>query len=494
MRVWGVSALSHDASLAVVADGEIEFAAHAERYSRVKNDPLLNAGILDEALAYGVPDVIAWYERPALKRARYLRASQWRDAFSLRERPRSYLRSLDVSLGRRRILYVDHHLSHGNAAFATSGFDEAIVIVADAIGEWRTFSISHYQRGQSPKLLHRRGYPNSLGLLYSAFTRRCNFRPNEEEYILMGLAASGEPRYRQAIERDLIDFDVPSFRLRFNPHRGIGNWMPGASPEDLAASIQLVTEQIIVGAATWSRRVTGSANLIFMGGVALNCMVNSRLAETTSFDQIWIFPNPGDAGSSVGAAASVAEGALNWRGPYLGTDMPGQYPVTTIINELSRSGVVGVASGRAEFGPRALGNRSLIADPAVGGMKDRINAIKGREPFRPLAPVVRAEVAHELFELPVSESPYMQYVARCREPEAYAGIVHTDGTSRVQTVRREDHPGLYAVLLEWERKTGRRVLLNTSLNVKGEPLVNDARHARAFAARTGVVVAAAGDA
>jgi len=493
MTIWGVSALSHDASLAVVTDGEIKFAAHAERYSRKKGDPLLHPAMVQEALRYGEPSLIAWYERPTLKRARYLRAGQWTEAFTAVDRPRSYIGSLGLRCS-PRIRFVNHHLSHGSAGFATSGFDESVVIVADAIGEWRTLSISYYRRGERPRLLHKRGYPHSLGLLYSAFTRRCGFRPNEEEYIVMGLAATGEPRHEYEICRDLIELRPPSFRLKFNPHRGIGNWLPRARAEDLAASIQRITERVMVEAAAWAHRATGSPHLIFMGGMALNCVVNSRLAESGTYDKIWIFPNPGDAGSSVGAAAFASGSELNWRSPYLGTDIPGPYPVATVLAELQRSRLVGVAAGRAEFGPRALGNRSLLADPTVDDMQALLNSVKGREPFRPFAPVVRAEIAHELFDLPVPESPYMQYVARCREPDRYPGIVHVDGTSRVQTVRPEDHRGLHDLLTRWECLTGSRLLLNTSLNIKGEPLANDAAHARAFAAHTGVRVACAGEA
>ena len=487
MRTWGISALSHDAALAVVNDGELEFAGHSERYSRIKNDPMLHPDLISEALFYGVPDHIAWYERPNLKRSRHVRAGQWREAVSVRNTPKSYLRSLRLPFQLPQVTFIAHHTSHAAAGFATSGFKEAAVIVGDAIGEWRTFSIMHYRLGLEPRLLHRKSYPHSLGLLYSAFTRRCGFRPNEDEYIVMGLAALGKARYVDDIYDELIVAEPPSFRLRINPHRGIGDWRPDADVADLAASIQRVTEDILVEAARWARRETGCGNLVFMGGIALNCVVNSRLASARLFDQAWIFPNPGDAGSSVGAAAACA-GQLRWRGPYLGTDISGDYPVADVVTELLGRGVVGVASGRAEFGPRALGNRSLLADPSVPDMQDVVNGIKGREPFRPFAPIVRQEIAHELFDLPVAKSPYMQYVARCRELKTYPAIAHVDGTSRVQTVGREEHPGLYAVLENWEKATGHRVLLNTSLNSKGEPLVNTRAQALAFGERTGVRV------
>jgi carbamoyltransferase len=212
------------------------------------------------------------------------------------------------------------------------------------------------------------------------------------------------------------------------------------------------------------------------------------LARHSGFDHVVIMPNPGDAGSSVGAAASVIGRQLQWEGPYLGTDIPGEYPVRALAEELEAKAVVGVANGRAEFGPRALGNRSLLTDPTDLDSKDRVNAIKGREAFRPFAPVIREEIARHYFDLPVVSSPYMQFTAPCRRPDEFPGVVHVDGTSRVQTVTRAQHQGLYDLLVEHERRTGNPILLNTSLNIKGEPLVNDRRDAVAFANKTGVAV------
>ncbi len=488
MRYWGISALSHDASLTVVQDDEVLFAAHSERYSRVKNDPLLARGLLAEALTYGPPDAIAWYERPIRKKFRHARAGQWAYARSRADVPRLYLRTLDLPFRMPRIEYADHHHSHAAGGFATSAFTEAAVIVADAIGEFRTFTIGQYSADGRYTTLHHRSYPDSLGLLYSAFTRRCGYRPNEDEYIVMGLAAHGEPRYADDIYEELLDARPPSFRLKLNPHRGIGNWLPAASAEDLAASIQRVTENLMLDAARWARSRTGSRNLVLSGGIALNCVANAKLARDAGFEHIWIFPNPGDAGSSVGAVAAVAGRRLRWPGPYLGTAIPGEYPVRDLVRELLTRGMAGVACGRAEFGPRALGNRSLLADPRLADMKDRVNLVKGREPFRPFAPVVRVERAHELFDLPVPVSPFMQFTARCLAPDEYAAIVHQDGTSRVQTVDRAAHPGLYAVLEMWEEKTGCPVLLNTSLNSRGEPLLNSAEDVAAFSTRTGLPV------
>jgi len=486
---WGISALSHDASLAVVADDDrILFAAHAERYSRKKNDALLHQGLIDEALAYGVPERIAWYERPMLKKLRHLRAGQWKDAATAEDLPGRYLRSLDLPFRVPEIEFADHHASHAAAGFATSGFEDAVVIIADSIGEFRTFSIAEYDRAGEARLLHARSYPHSLGLLYSAFTKRCGFKPNEDEYIVMGMAALGSPVHVDRIREELLEITPPSFRLKLNPHHGIGDWMADAKAEDLAASIQAVLEEVMVGAAVWARGRSESRNLILGGGVALNCAANAKIARQAGFDDVWIFPNPGDAGSSVGAVAAVRGGRLRWEGPYLGTEIAGEYPVEALVKELASNGIAAVASGRAEFGPRALGNRSLLADPRPLDMKDRVNVVKGREPFRPFAPIVRAERAHELFDMPVKTSPYMQFVAPCRFPDEYPSITHLDGTSRVQTVARDEHPDLYRLLEAWEAETGCPLLLNTSLNVKGEPLVNTRDDAARFQAANGVRV------
>lgn len=488
MRYWGITALSHDASLAVVEDGEILFAAHSERYSRIKNDPHLHPGLLAAASVHGPPDSVVWYERPWLKKLRHARAGQWAEALAPADIPRRYLRGLRTGFPLPDPQYADHHHSHAAASFAGSRYERAAVVVADAIGEFRTFTIGRMETPGDLQVLHQRSYPDSLGLLYSAFTRRCGFRPNEDEYIVMGMAAFGEARHVDAILEELLELTPPTFRLRRNVHRGIGDWLPDARVEDLAASVQAVVEMVMVAAATWAHRVTGLPNLVLSGGVALNCVANSRVAAEAGFDKVWIFPNPGDAGSAVGCVAAATGTALNWKGPYLGTEIAGEYPVDRLLDELLRSGIAAVANGRAEFGPRALGNRSLLADPRPADMKDRVNKVKGREMFRPFAPVIRIERAHEAFALPVAASPYMQFTASCRQPEDFPAIVHVDGTSRVQTVEEHEHPGLYELLARWEERTGCPMLLNTSLNSRGEPLVDTADDAERFSIRDGVPV------
>jgi carbamoyltransferase len=217
---------------------------------------------------------------------------------------------------------------------------------------------------------------------------------------------------------------------------------------------------------------TNKYNLVFMGGCALNSKANTLLWEL--FDDIWIMPNPGDAGSSLGAAAGLYGKHLDWEGPYLGYDLGGEYPVDKIFDELMSNKIAAVATGRAEYGPRALGNRSILADPRDPDIKDKVNLIKKRELFRPFAPVVMEEYASEWFEMDYT-SPYMQYTPRCLKPDLIPSVVHVDGTSRVQTVSRAQHPGLYDLLKKFYEKTGVPVLLNTSLNIKGQPLLNDER-------------------
>ena len=219
-----------------------------------------------------------------------------------------------------------------------------------------------------------------------------------------------------------------------------------------------------------AKKKTNKDNLVFMGGCALNCSANTQLWDI--YKDIWIMPNPGDAGSSLGAAALLYGKHLNWNGPYLGHNIDGQYPVNEIVQELIKNKIVAVANGKAEYGPRALGNRSILADPRDPNIKDKVNLIKQREKFRPFAPVVMEECASEWFEMDFT-SPYMQYAVKCKKPDLIPSVVHIDGTSRVQTVNKNQHRGLWRVLNKFYQKTGVPVLLNTSLNIKGQPLLND---------------------
>ena len=303
----------------------------------------------------------------------------------------------------------------------------------------------------------------------------------------MGMAGWGTPRWTDVM-RDVLLEDPEQLRFKQNLHTGLDSkFMDCATNEDIAASAQQLTESLIHQVMTRAKNFGWSDNLVYMGGVALNCLANRRLGEY--FDNIWIMPCPGDAGSSLGAAALAHGGCVQWTGANLGHDIPGDYPVDSAMAALLRDRIVGVASGRAEFGPRALGNRSLLADPRGKDIKDQVNEIRRRQKFRPFAPVILEELADHYFDMPRcwSDSRYMQIVARCRHPNLFPAIIHVDGTSRVQTVPR-DGSGIRQLLEAWYAETGCPMLLNTSLNIRGEPMVNDRADADRFEREYGVQV------
>lgn len=489
--ILGVAAGFHDAAVCLLDNyGGIEFAAHSERYSKLKNDANLCPELVQELWGYDV-DHIAYYERPWLKQLRQWRAGQgieWSKITAervLRTQLHPYL------VCDKRISTWDHHLSHAAAGFQTSPFQDATVVVVDAIGEFATASIysAEYDgRGRAAyQRLWSQSYPHSVGLFYSAVTQRCGLRPLDEEYITMGMAAWGEPRYVDYM-RDRSIADAEACLFRDNLHTGLGaDYLPGAGVEDIAASAQVLTEELLTHIMRRARALGRSSNLVYQGGVALNCLANRLWGNV--FDRIWIMPCPGDAGSAIGAAALAYGYRVNWTTAYLGRNIPGDYPVDELVNELSTVGIAGVASGRAEFGPRALGNRSLLADPRGPDIKARVNSIKRRQQFRPFAPAILEELVDQYFEMPPNwtRSRYMQTVARCLRPDLYPAIVHVDGTSRVQTVPR-DGSGFRALLEAWYAATGCPMLLNTSLNIRGEPMVNDRSDADRFESLYGVKV------
>ncbi len=472
MIILGVNETSHDASVSLIKDGEILFAAHAERYSKVKNDWYNNNDIYKDAMQYGTPDVIAYYEKPLWKKTRLIfgGASDWK--------PRT-LPDIPVK-------YFTHHKSHAAAGYYTSKFNDAVIVVLDAIGEWNTSTI-WIGEGNNIKPVKKFDYPFSFGLFYSAFTKLLDLKPNEEEYIMMGMAAYGNPdRYFEQ-----VNSYFPSIKKqKYNFHKGIYDFDWGIIPcmvgeigtpyvkewfdqrkFDLAAAVQKVYENRLIEFMQYAKSITGKTNLVFMGGCALNCSANTKLWDI--FNNIWIMPNPGDAGSSLGAAAALYGLHINWKNPYLGTEIPGPWPRNEVLQELKKNKIAVVASGRAEYGPRALGNRSILADPRDPNIKDKVNEIKQREKFRPFAPIVLEHFANEWFDMPTRSTPYMQYAIRCKYPDRIPSVVHADGTSRVQTVNEYDHPELHMLLRQWYWETGVPVLLNTSLNIKGQPLLND---------------------
>ncbi len=455
--ILGINETSHDASISLINNGKILFAAHAERYSKQKNDWYVNQKLISDVLEYGKPDYIAYYEKPLLKKTRLLLkggAGDWKPKFNIKEIPR---------------ISFKHHYSHAAAGYYTSKFDDAVIVVLDSIGEFNTSTI-WIGEGESITLKEKRNYPFSFGLFYSAFTELVGLMPNQEEYIMMGMAAYGDwlKYYKKVLEY------FPSIdHQKYNFHKGIIDWDRPITEQDkfdIAAAVQKVYELRLFDFMTYAKKITNKHELVFMGGCALNCSANTMLWEI--FDDVWIMPNPGDAGSSLGAAAALYGKHLDWEGPYLGHNLNGDYPVEKIFDEIMKNQICAVASGKAEYGPRALGNRSILADPRDPNIKDKVNEIKKRELFRPFAPVVMQEHADKWFDMDF-DSPYMQYAVKCLKPELIPSVVHADGTSRVQTVTKEQHLGLYSVLEKFYSATGVPVLLNTSLNIKGQPLLND---------------------
>ena len=490
MNILGISAGFHDASASVIDyHGEILFAGHSERYSKIKNDANLNPGIIRELVNYRINHV-AYYERPWLKQLRQLYSGQGIDWSQLTTK-----QILVNTFGKEFkkfpgiISCYNHHLSHAAAGFQTSPFDRATVVVIDAIGEWDTISIwaAEYINGRATyKKLWSQKYPHSLGLFYSAITERVGLKPNEDEYIVMGMSAYGKRDFANNLR--MLMTDEMQIKFKDNLHLGLDEkYLSTIENVDIAAGAQDLIEDLILNIMYRAKGLAWSDNLVYMGGVALNCLANSRLSEY--FKNIWIMPNPGDAGSSLGAAALAYGKKLNWKNAYLGHNIPGPYPVNLLLDSLLTDKIVGVASGKAEFGPRALGNRSLLADPRDPKIKDKVNEIKKRQKFRPFAPVILEEMADQYFHMPTGWAThnYMQSVAVCREPNSYPAICHVDGTSRVQTVSK-DGSRVRELLEKWFIVTGCPMLLNTSLNIKGEPMINDRKDADRFEQLYGVKV------
>ena len=475
MITWGISANSHDAALAVFTDQGLEFASHAERFSGVKNDAHLNFKLIDYASQWGEPDEIIWYERPFRKTLRQIRAGQ---GWNYRENNiKHYLKGYGINAP---IKYTGHHHSHAAAGYYTSPFIDATIVCIDSIGEFETLTVWE-GNGTNLKQVYSQGYPNSVGLWYSAMTQRIGLKPNEDEYILMGMAAYGDPNRLWNDMYEMFQYvDGPDIRYKDNLHRGCKHWKPELTTEqdmfDIAAVTQKTYEFTLEQILEWAKKNTKSNNLVLMGGCALNCSANHLAYKY--FDDVWIMPNPGDAGSAIGAVLAQKKEHMRMPHAYLGYNIEGDYPVEEALSELKKTGIVGVANGRAEFGPRAFGNRSLLADPRGRDIKSKVNDIKKRQQFRPFAPVVLAEHASKNFKGHYNN--YMQFTSKCKHPFLYPAITHVDGTSRVQTVEA-DGSGIRRLLERWYEETGCPMLLNTSLNIKGKPMVNDLTDAQEFA-------------
>jgi carbamoyltransferase len=491
MNILGLSAGYHDAAVTVVTSaGDIVFAGHSERYSKLKNDSAISQGLLAELCNYEF-DTVAYYERPWMHNLQQVYTGQrdlgpWTVGGALRR----HLGAWYQRPAAREVCYP-HHLSHAAGGFQTSPFDRATVVVIDAIGEFDTVSIYAAEYNKEGRAVYTKlwgqKYPHSIGLFYSAVTARLGLRPLDEEYIVMGMAAYGSTMSSVLMHSDLVA-SVRDIRFKENLHAGLDDSaFMGYTDADIAAGAQLVAEELIYSIMQRARDFNWSTNLVYQGGVALNCLANRNLGNY--FENIWIMPCPGDAGSSLGAAALAYGRRVNWTNASLGRNIAGEYPVGALLDHLLRDRIVGVASGRAEFGPRALGNRSLLADPRGLDIKDLVNEIKRRQQFRPFAPVILEEHVDDYFDMPSGfvTSRYMQVVGRCRHPDVYPAIHHYDGTSRIQTVP-SDNSGIRRLLEAWYAATGCPMLLNTSLNIRGEPMVNDRADADRFEALYGVRV------
>jgi carbamoyltransferase len=502
MKILGINALNHDAAITLIDsdNGKILFAAHAERYSGIKNDSNLNKEMFEDMEKYIHKtsqstwrpsrwiDKVVYFERPWIKKLRQLKAGQYREVFSRKNLPQYHLDK--VTGGKYKIdEYVDHHLSHASSTYFTSPYTESAVVVIDAIGEFDTISI-WYAKGTKLEKRWSQSYPHSLGLWYSAMTQRLDLKPQEDEFILMGMAAWG--RGSKELQDELRQL------LNQNLHRGCLDWDSDFMPDegtsewkfDVAHNVQVVCEEEIAKVFRKAKEVVPETdNMCYSGGVALNCVANSNVVKD-QYPKMWILPNPGDAGSSLGCAAYVGGVHLDFmeNGAFLGYDIKGDYPIDEVLDELLKGNLVGVANGRAEYGPRALGNRSLLADPRGKDIKQKMNEIKNRQEFRPFAPSVLEEYANDIFDMPTRKSQFMQYVAPCKYPDKYPAICHIDNTSRVQTVSKKDNPGYYRLIKEFYKKTGCPMELNTSLNIKGQPIVNDEKDADEFTKKYGVKV------
>jgi len=567
MRILGISAYYHDAAAAVIVDGNVVAAAQEERFTRIKHDPefpvnavrycLEEAGISGNEL-----DFVAFYDKPFLKFERLLETylafaprgfTSFRQAMPLWIKDKLFqkdglIKELATCLGNgadwgAKLVFSEHHLSHAASAFFPSPFERAAVLTMDGVGEWTTTSLA-MGAGADLKVLREIHFPHSLGLLYSAFTYYTGFKVNSGEYKVMGLAPYGEPRFADLIRSHLIDVkDDGSFRLNldyFDYCTGLrmtnGKFDelfggPARQPEspltqremDLAASVQQVTEEVVLRLARGVARETGERNLCLAGGVALNCVANGKLVREGVFDNIWLQPAAGDAGGALGAALAAnylykgaprarVNGHDAMRGSYLGP----RYRQEDVEQRLKAAGAryrvlepdellescaralaegkaVGWHQGRMEFGPRALGGRSILGDPRSPTMQRLLNLkVKYRESFRPFAPSVLREDVADWFELDV-DSPYMllvadvvtgRRIAMTSEQQQLFGIeklnvprssipavTHVDYSARVQTVHRDTNPRYHALITRFKELTGCPVLVNTSFNVRGEPIV-----------------------
>ena len=558
MNILGISAFYHDSAACLVRDGEIISAAQEERFTRKKHDASFPKKAVEFCLKQGGIrtsdlDYVGFYDKPFVKFERILETYLGIAPKGLRQ----YLSAMPVWLKDKLwtranirkdldykgpVLFAEHHESHAASAFFPSPFQEAAILTMDGVGEWATSSIAQ-GKDNKIELLREMHFPHSLGLLYSAFTYYLGFKVNSGEYKVMGLAPYGQPKYADLILDRLIDLKQDgSFRMDMEYFDYLGGMTmtndkfasvfgpPARQSEtqltqkemDIAASLQKVTEEIMIKMARHIRELTGMKNLCLAGGVALNCVGNGKILKEKIFDRVWVQPAAGDAGGALGVALSIwhqmlgnerlANGKDSMRGAFLGPKfeedeirqfldgqgIPYKYYddpqlAPAVVEDLQAGKIVGLFQGPMEFGPRALGGRSIIGDPRNSKMQSTMNLkIKYRESFRPFAPAVLAEKVQEWFEID-TESPYMLMVAGVREDKRIPmteeqkklfgidllniprsqipAITHVDYSARIQTVHAETNPRFYELIREFEKATQCAVLINTSFNVRGEPIV-----------------------
>ncbi len=534
MNVLGLSCFYHDSAAALLRDGVIVAACQEERLSRKRHDSgfparavkyvLREAGIGPEQI-----DAVGFYDKPLLKFERILTTyvatfprsfNSFRKAMPLWIKEKLWMPAMirkELRPYKGPILFGEHHMSHAASAFLVSPYDEAAILTVDGVGEWATASFG-VGRGSDIQLFKEIRFPHSLGLLYSAFTSYLGFKVNSAEYKVMGLAPYGKPVHFERIMKEMLHLNEDgSFKLDMKyfaydyglrmtspafddffggPPRKAESWM-NAREFDIAASVQRVCEEVVLAMTRYIHKETGLDNLCMAGGVALNCVANGRVIRETPFKNLFVQPAAGDAGGAVGVAHYLYNTlekqprAQGWSHAYLGPayadaeildylkttgapyhELPRQELLETTARLISEGNVIGWFQGRMEFGPRALGGRSILADPRDPKMRDTLNVkIKFREGFRPFAPSVLADKAAEWFDIDV-DSPYMLLVAQVREGKrVIPSVTHVDNSARLQTVTREQAPLYYDLIAEFEKITGVPIVINTSFNVRGEPIV-----------------------
>jgi carbamoyltransferase len=516
MNYLGINAIFHDPAAALVVDGRVVAAAEEERFSRRKHGkrpvPFSAWELPEQAMRWCLAeagltpadlDAVGYSFDPAI-------AAEMPDdpydpvRVDYARRAAGFLAEALPGLDRGKVRFVEHHVAHAASAGLAAPTRTSSVLVVDGRGEAHSHLAGRYRDGQL-EILHRQALPESLGLLYESLTDHLGFLRSSDEFKVMALASYGEPRFLPELREIVRATGDGGFRAqapdwtRFAPRRiDDGTW--GGEHADLAASVQAVVEEVLVDLATWLHEQTGDTVLTMAGGTALNCVANSRIWRETPFDEVWVQPASGDSGTALGAALHLAQEAGDLGAPQptaaLGRSWSGeelaqwlstaQVPFTTpedlageVADILADNGVIAWFDGRSEFGPRALGRRSLLANPMHPDNLERLNDVKGREQFRPVAPMVLEERAAEIFGGGPMPSPFMLFVHDVAPEwrERIPTVTHVDGTARIQTVTDEDNAGIAALLRAFDERTGVPVVVNTSLNTAGRPMVDDPRDA-----------------